>query len=272
MTHSIAFVGAGNMARCIIGGLLQQGHPGTRITASAPGQNGLDSLKARFGINTTRDNQLAVSDADIVVLAVKPQKMKEVCLALGNSLKPGCLVVSIAAGIPCASLQAWLKGEFSLVRCMPNTPSMVGMGASGLFAAAGVSQEQRLAAEQLMSAVGLVEWVTTEDLIDAVTAVSGSGPAYFFLMLEAMTEAGRAQGLSETSARNLAIQTARGAAELANSSDASLAELRRKVTSPGGTTEQAILSFEANGFRDTVKKAMDACAGRARELAKTLGQ
>lgn len=269
---NICFIGAGNMARSIIGGLVQQGFAGESILACDPNKPLLDALAGDFGVRTSTDNLTAVADADIIVLAVKPQVMKNVCLPLRDAIAESSLIVSIAAGISCHSLQQWLGEDRRLVRCMPNTPSLVRMGACGLFAAESVSDEQKRLADQVMRAVGEVQWLTDEEQIDAVTAVSGSGPAYFFLMLEAMVDAGVEQGLSTDVAKALAIQTAAGAAELARSSDADLAELRRRVTSPGGTTEQAILSFEKLQLRNIVKQAMQACADRSRQMAAELGQ
>lgn len=260
------------MARSILGGLVQQGFAGETITACDPKQAALDALRQDFGICTNTDNLAAVADADIVVLAVKPQVMKDVCLSLRDAIPEDCLILSIAAGISCHSLQQWLGEGRRLVRCMPNTPSLVRMGACGLFAAASVSEQQRQLADTVMRAVGEVRWLTEEAQIDAVTAVSGSGPAYFFLMLEAMVDAGVEQGLSAEVAKALAIQTAAGAAELARTSDADLPELRRRVSSPGGTTEQAILTFENLQLRETVKQAMQACADRSRQMAAELGQ
>lgn len=269
---NICFIGAGNMARSIIGGLVQQGFAGDTITACDPKPAALDALVQDFGIRTGTNNLAAVADADIVVLAVKPQVMKEVCLPLREAINAESLVISVAAGISCHSLQQWLGEDRRLVRCMPNTPSLVRMGASGLFAASTVSDEQRQLADTVMRAVGEVQWLSDEAQIDAVTAVSGSGPAYFFLMLEAMVDAGVEQGLSFDTAKTLAIQTAAGAAELARSSEVGLAELRRRVTSPGGTTEQAILTFEDQQLRKIVKQAMQACADRSRQMAADLGQ
>lgn len=269
---NICFIGAGNMARSIIGGLIQQGFAPETITACDPKQTALEALAQDFGICTNTDNVAAVANANIVVLAVKPQVMKEVCLPLRNAISEESLIISIAAGINCYSLQQWLGSDRRLVRCMPNTPSLVRMGASGLFAASSVKDEQKHLADKVMRAVGEVQWLTDEDQIDAVTAVSGSGPAYFFLMLEAMVDAGVEQGLSAEVAKSLAIQTAAGAAELARSSDVDLAELRRRVTSPGGTTERAILAFENQQLRHIVKQAMQACADRSRQMAAELGE
>jgi pyrroline-5-carboxylate reductase len=195
--------------------------------------------------------------------------MKAVCEALRAALQPGQLIVSIAAGITCNSLLGWL-GERPLVRCMPNTPSMVRQGASGLYATPLVTTEQRAATEQLLGAVGLALWLDTEAQLDAVTAVSGSGPAYFFLMIEAMTQAGEALGLPRDTAARLTLQTALGAAQMAAASDVDAAELRRRVTSPAGTTEAAIKAFQAGGFETLVEKALGAAAHRSAELAEQL--
>lgn len=260
------------MARSIIGGLVNKGFDAASIIACDPKPAALAALEQDFGITTSGDNNTAVDAADVVVLAVKPQVMKQACLDLRGAIAEQTLVVSIAAGINCHSLQQWLGQQRRIVRCMPNTPSLVQKGASGLYAADTVSAEQRQLAETIMQAVGAVQWLESEDQIDAVTAVSGSGPAYFFLMLEAMVDAGVEQGLDFEMAKSLAIQTAAGAAELARTSELDLAELRRRVTSPGGTTEQAILSFEKHQLRSIVKQAMQACADRSRQMSAELGE
>lgn len=267
----ITFIGAGNMAASIIGGLVKKGYPAEQITASDLLQDNLDRLQGEFGIIPQADNALAVKDADVVVLAVKPQVMKPVAEGLKPHLKADCLIISIAAGITIDSISQWL-GELAIVRCMPNTPALVQTGASGLYANASTSAEQKQNANEILSAVGIVEWLDSEALLDPVTAVSGSGPAYYFLMMEAMIDAGVAQGLSRETATQLTLQTALGAAQLAQNSDVDVAELRRRVTSPNGTTEQAILSFERDGLRDTVARAMQACTDRSIELAKELGE
>jgi pyrroline-5-carboxylate reductase len=197
--------------------------------------------------------------------------MKAVCEALRPSLKPNQLVVSIAAGITCASMNKWL-GEHPIVRCMPNTPALLRQGVSGLYATARVSSEQREQAGQLLSAVGIVLWLDDEKQLDAVTAVSGSGPAYFFLLIEAMTAAGEKLGLPRETAAQLTLQTALGAALMATGSDVDAAELRRRVTSPAGTTEAAIKSFQAGGFEALVETALTAAAHRSAEMAEQLGQ
>ena len=266
--RNICFIGGGNMARSIIGGLIAKGNTPTNITVCDPQQDTLNLLRADFGVLTTHDNAAAVAAADVVVLAVKPQVMASVCVGLAPHLSPGVLTISIAAGINCASLNQWLGAQRAIVRCMPNTPALVGEGATGLYATPAVTPAQRKEAEAIMAAVGVAVWVDNEALIDAVTAVSGSGPAYFFLAMEAMIDAGVAQGLPAETARALTLQTALGAAKLAQHSTDGVAELRRKVTSPGGTTEQAILSFENNELRRIYAEAMQACAERARTMAK----
>lgn len=267
----ITFIGAGNMAASLIGGLRAQGVPADRLRASDPSAEQRQRIAAEHGIETFADNLEAIRGADILVLAVKPQSMKALCQSLAPQLPAGLLIVSIAAGITCASLEAWL-GPQALVRCMPNTPALLRLGASGLYANPRVSASQREQAEQLLAAVGISLWLETEAQIDAVTAVSGSGPAYFFLLIEAMTRAGEQLGLSRDTALQLTRQTALGAARMALDSDVDTAELRRRVTSPGGTTEAAIKRFQAGGFEALVEQALQAAADRSAELAEQLGQ
>lgn len=266
----IAFIGAGNMARAIIGGLLENGFAAANIWAAEPDASRLQDL-AEQGLKTTSDNNEAVAAADMVILAVKPQIMQAVASELADAAqKHQPLFVSIAAGISLDALDRWLGGNAAVVRCMPNTPSLVQTGASGLFANALVSEQQRNLATQAMEAVGIALWVQNEAELDVVTAISGSGPAYYFLMMEAMTAAGTQLGLSEATARGLTLQTALGAARMASSSDVDAAELRRRVTSPKGTTEQAILTFQAEGLEAIVEKAMVACRDRAEAMAAEL--
>ena len=267
----IAFIGAGNMAASLIGGLRAQGVDATQIRASDPGADTRARVHAEHGIQTFEHNADAVEGADVVVIAVKPQAMKAVCEALKPALKPEQLVVSIAAGITCASMAHWL-GAQPLVRCMPNTPALLRQGVSGLYATEQVTPAQRAEAEQLLSAVGIALWVDSEAQLDAVTAVSGSGPAYFFLLIEAMTAAGEKLGLSRETASRLTLQTALGAAHMAVNSDVDAAELRRRVTSPNGTTEAAIKSFQAGGFEALVEHALGAAAHRSAEMAEQLGK
>ncbi|MES2818858.1 MAG: pyrroline-5-carboxylate reductase [Pseudomonadota bacterium] len=272
----IGFIGAGNMSASLIGGLRAQGFAAANLRASDPGAEQRAKIAADHGIPVFADNAEAIAEADVVLLAVKPQALKAVCLALAPNLRPGQLVVSIAAGIGLSSLEQWLGAGAdtprAIVRCMPNTPALLRQGASGLFANAQVSTLQRQQAEQLLAAVGLVVWVEEEKQIDAVTAVSGSGPAYFFLLIEAMTAAGEQLGLPRAIAAQLTLQTALGAAQMAAGSDVEAAELRRRVTSPGGTTEAAINAFQAGGFQALVEQALNAAARRSVELAEQLGQ
>ncbi len=275
-TPRIAFTGAGNMAASLIGGLRAQGIDASAIKASDRGAEQRAKIAAEHGIELFADNAQAAAGADIIVLAVKPQVMKAVCQDLAPHLSEGQLLVSIAAGISCASLESWLSPQPqatpAIVRCMPNTPALLRQGVSGLYANSHVSATQRQQAEQLLSAVGLVLWLDKEDLIDAVTAVSGSGPAYFFLLMEAMTAAGEKLGLPRDTAAQLTLHTALGAARMAVASDVDASELRRRVTSPAGTTEAAINTFQAGGFEALVEKALNAAANRSAELAEQLGQ
>ena len=273
MASNVTFIGAGNMASAIFGGMVQSGYPASAITATATSKATLEPLAKQLGINTTTDNQAAVAEADVVVLSVKPQIMHTVCADLRDAIqarKP--LIISIAAGLTSDTLESWLGGELAVIRCMPNTPSLVGAGAAGLYANTLTNAEQRDLATDLMQSVGIVEWVEEEHLLDAVTAVSGSAPAYFFLMFEAMEEAATRLGLPAASARRLAMQTAFGAASMAMNSDKSPAELKRNVMSPGGTTERAIDCLEHAGLRDALDGAMQACAKRAQEMARELAK
>ena len=263
----IAFIGGGNMASCIIGGMLANGFEAAQIFVGNPGQEKRDSLQQRYGIATSVDNHSAVAGAEIVVLAVKPQVMGAVAEDLARSIAADALIVSVAAGIQLADLQRWL-GARPIVRAMPNTPSMVRSGAAGLFANEFVSDQQKQSIEAIFSAVGICCWVETEALIDAVIAVSGSGPAYFFLIMETMQRIGQELGLPEQTARELTIQTALGASQMASTSKLDAAQLRQQVTSPGGTTAAAIAAFQALDIEESFRQAMQAAVDRAREMAK----
>lgn len=272
---NICFIGGGNMATSLIGGLIAQGHSADSISVSDPNESQRNQLEQQFSINSFADCAPAMADADIVVLAVKPQIMKDVALNIASSIAPNAkqpLFVSIAAGINLFSLQSWLGINQAIVRCMPNTPSLIQLGASGLYANEHTSIVQKNLAETVLKAAGIVQWVQTEAEIDAVTAVSGSGPAYYFLFMEAMIDAGTELGLSRETATELTIQTAIGAAQMAKESDVDTAELRRRVTSPGGTTEQAINTFESAHLRDIVKAALNSATRRSGELAEMLGE
>lgn len=272
INNTLAFIGAGNMAKAIIGGLIAKGYAAKKITASGPRMENLQKVADEFSVNITTDNIAAAKQADVVILSVKPQMLKEVATELSAALIHKPLIVSLAAGITTTSLQHWLKGDFSIVRAMPNTPSQVLQGATGLFANANVKDGEKEIANTILSAVGIVSWVQDESLINTVTAVSGSGPAYYFLFMEAMIEAAIAQGMSAADAKALTLQTALGAATLASKSELDVSELRRRVTSPKGTTEQAILSFENDNIRAMVERAMQACSNRAEELSRLLGE
>lgn len=267
---TIGFIGAGNMATSLIGGMLQQGMKPGRVMASDHNVEQRSKLGGQFGIRTSEDNALLAAECDVLVLAVKPQVMQQVCRALPAERKPGQLIISIAAGIACQSLAQWLGQNAAIVRCMPNTPSLRGQGVSGLYANGNVTANQREQAENILNAVGISLWLEEEVQIDAVTAVSGSGPAYFFYMIEAMTAAGEKLGLPRETAERLTLFTALGAADMAVHSDVDAAELRRRVSSPGGTTEQAINSFARDDLPAIVERAMQSAATRAAELSKEL--
>jgi len=266
----IGFIGAGNMASSLIQGLLTKGVSADAIWAADIDDDKLRELENRCSIHTG-SAKLITDHVDVIVLAVKPQVMAEACQALAADLDGRTpLIVSIAAGITIEHLQKWFGENASLVRCMPNTPALVGKGASGLFANPRVTDEQKLLAKAIMQAVGLSVWVESEADIDAVTAVSGSGPAYFFLFMEAMQDVAIEMGLSKDLARDLTYQTAIGAAELAQGSKEDIAELRRRVTSPGGTTEQAIMQFETGGLRELVRVALLAARDRSVAIAEEI--
>ncbi len=266
----LTFIGGGNMATSIIGGLIAQRFPSSAITACDPMDENLKKLRENFKISTTTNNSEGVANADAVLLAVKPQIMKTVCENLRPFIKKDAVIISIAAGIPISNIEQWLGNDLAVIRCMPNTPALVQQGASGLYANDNTNKAQKTIANKILSAVGIVEWLDKENLLDAVTAISGSGPAYFFLFMESMIEAGIKQGLSPDTAKNLAIQTCLGAGLLAQKSDVDVAELRQRVCSPGGTTIEAIKSFEADNIQAMVERAMQACADRAVEMAKEL--
>lgn len=270
-TPTIAFIGAGNMAAALIGGLVADGTDPHSIIASDPDESKRGALASASGIRTTADNLQAVSEADVVVLAVKPQVLRQVAEGLRASVQQyRPLLLSVAAGVNSATLERWLGGNIALVRSMPNTPAMLQCGATALFANDRVSEAQREQAESIMRAVGLTRWLDEEKLMDSVTAVSGSGPAYFFLVMEAMQDAAQQLGLDAESARLLTLQTALGAARMAMESSDSPATLRARVTSPGGTTERAIGSFEQDGLREIFVRALSAARDRSVELSGML--
>lgn len=267
--RTIAFIGAGNMSRSIINGLHQQAYPADLITASNPSIEKLERLQDEFNINISQDNQLAAETSDVIVLAVKPQLIEQVCneLAIKCDLS-GKLFISIAAGIPVNRLTEMLKGQQNIVRTMPNTPSQLGKGMTGIFAPDNVSQEDTLFVVDLMQQVGETVTVSEERQIDAVIAAAGSSPAYFFRFLEAMQKEAEKMGFDHESARKLVQQSMLGAAEMVcHNQSLELEELRAQVTSKGGTTAKAIESFESNNIDSFVSAAMQAAVKRAEEMA-----
>ncbi|MFO1352570.1 MAG: pyrroline-5-carboxylate reductase [Gammaproteobacteria bacterium] len=272
MSNTIAFIGGGNMARSLIGGLLADGYDARKLWVAEPLAAQRDGLSQQFGVNVSASNIEAAVHADIVVLAVKPQVMRAVAGELAALVQQRrSLVISIAAGIREKDLRIWLGGEPALVRCMPNTPALVQSGATGLFANRWVSAEQRQVAESILRAAGITLWVEDEALLDAVTALSGSGPAYFFLVMEAMEQAGVELGLSAEQAHLLTLQTAFGAAKMALESAESPATLRVRVTSPGGTTEKALSVLRDGGLEALFARALGAAYRRCGELSDMLG-
>lgn len=267
----VAFIGAGNMGGAILRGLIKQGYPLEALMATGRDEAKLQQLAKETGVGITTDNTQAAGWADIVVLGVKPQVMQGVCIALAEVVQQKQpLILSIAAGLTSGTLLNWLGGNLALVRSMPNTPSLLGAGVAGLYATASVSPVQRTWVEKMTQAVGEAYWVEEEQQLDAVTAISGSGPAYYFLFTEALAAAGEKLGLSPDLALQLAKGTAAGAGRMLAESTDSPKTLRHKVTSPGGTTEQAIQMFIEKDLHELVEAAAQAAACRAAELAEEL--
>lgn len=267
---AVAFVGGGNMAYSLIGALRRGDALAATIAVAEPDDARRAQLAADFDAAVHAETAAAVSDADLIVLAVKPQVLRTACAQLRAALggrRP--LIVSIAAGVRIDQIDAWLGGGFPIVRAMPNTPAMIGAGATGMIANAAVDERQRALAEALLGAAGRTAWIAQESLMDAVTALSGSGPAYFFLLVEALEDAAVAQGLPREVARALAAQTCLGAGRMLVEGGLSPAAQRERVTSPGGTTQAALDAFAAGGFRDLVATAVDAAVRRGRELSST---
>lgn len=268
--ETIGFIGGGNMAGSLIGGLVTSGVSPELIHVAEPDEQRRQQLQLDFGIHTSADSLVLVEECDVIVFAVKPQLMKEVVGNLGDV--SGKLLISIAAGIEISAIENWLGSTAAIVRTMPNTPALVKSGATGLFANPAVTESQKESAESILRAVGLTLWVEEEALLNAVTALSGSGPAYIFLVMEAMEQAGIELGLKPEDARLLTVQTAFGASKLALEIEEDPASLRKRVTSPGGTTEQAVAVLQENQLLKTFEKAMTAARDRARELAEQLGK
>jgi pyrroline-5-carboxylate reductase len=265
---TVTFIGGGNMARSLIGGLVARGREPAAIHVAEPHSPFREALARDFSVDVHSDNIAAAQLGAIWVIAVKPQVLRSVAESLaGIAQAQRPLIISIAAGITSGQLERWLGGNLPVVRAMPNTPALVGAGATGLFANTWVSARQKQSADELLKSTGLTVWIDDESLMDAVTALSGSGPAYVFLLAEAMQAAGEAQGLPTEAARALAVQTLAGAAQMLAESAEPAAVLRQRVTSPGGTTQAALESFEAGGFRALVASAIAAATRRGRELS-----
>lgn len=267
--RTLAFIGAGNMSRSIIAGLIQAGYPAGRIIAANPSRPKLDELADQFGIRITQNNAEAAREADVIVLAVKPQLMAAMLEALVAELGSlaGKLLVSIAAGIKVERLQEMAGGHARIIRTMPNTPSLLGLGMTGLYAPTGIDQADRDFAEQMMQAVGKTLWVAQESGINGVIAAAGSAPAYFFLFMQGIAEEAEAMGFSPEQARLLVQQTALGAAAMVEQNpELSLQALREQVTSKGGTTAEAVKTFQEQGLKPLTSRAMQAAVTRAAEM------
>ena len=283
INKKIGFIGSGNMTYSLVGGLIATGAQGNNIWISDPNTEKMTQMASHYGVNISSSNIELVQSVDIIILAVKPQNLAQVCTEIANEIsqsKP--LVISIAAGVLSKDIEIWLlpspseteqqtDAGIALVRCMPNTPALVQSGATALFANKQVSDEQKTLAESILRAAGLTLWLDNESDMDAVTALSGSGPAYIFLVIDAMEKAGVQLGLDEKTAHLLAIQTAFGAAKMALESNDSPETLRKKVTSPGGTTEKAIGILQEGQLEALFAKALEGAKTRSIELAQILG-
>ena len=267
----ITFIGGGNMAVALIGGLRKQGFSAAGMQIVEPVEEARTRLNDEFGVRCTPAIDAAALNCETLVLAVKPQQMKEAIAPAAGKLA-GQLVVSIAAGLRLADISRWLGGHRRIVRTMPNTPALIGAGITGLYADPSVELEGRMTAEKILGAVGRILWVEAESMMDPVTAISGSGPAYVFYFIEALETAAINLGLDAHAARTLAIETFLGAAKLAESSGDSVSALRERVTSKGGTTEAALKSFDADGIRTAIERGVQAANARGRELGDILGR
>jgi pyrroline-5-carboxylate reductase len=267
----ISFIGGGNMATALIGGLAGTLTAGANIHVVDINAAALQKLPQQFGVTTAQQIDGEIAHSDVIVLAVKPQQMKEVVAQLLPHISTQ-LVLSIAAGIRAADLSRWLNGHAAIVRTMPNTPALIGQGITGMVAMTGVSAPQRQAADAIMRAVGATVWLDDEALLDPVTAVSGSGPAYVFYFIEAMQEAAQEMGLTAEQGTQLAIATFVGASQLAAQSSEPVAILRERVTSKGGTTYAALTSMEASGIKQAIVKALKAAAARGKEMGEEFGR
>jgi pyrroline-5-carboxylate reductase len=266
----ISFIGGGNMARALIGGMVQKGFDATAISVVETDADKRQQLQNEFGVEAT-EQLPSVGKADVIVLAVKPQQLRDLSIFLGSLLQQQ-LIISIAAGIRCEDLARWLGGYEAIVRVMPNTPAQVQQGVSALYATTAVTEVQRRQAESILRAVGQTLWLDEESRMDAVTAISGSGPAYVFYFMEALQQAAIELGFNAEEARMLTLQTFVGASALATGSSESPAVLRAQVTSKGGTTEQALLSMDNAAVKSAIVKAAHAAASRSKELGDQLGK
>jgi pyrroline-5-carboxylate reductase len=273
MNIKASFIGGGNMGGALIRGLLARGLEPQSISVGEAVQSRRIQLADELGVHVTADNREAVADADVVVLAVKPQDMAGTAQALADVLaRRAPLILSIAAGIRVADIAGWCGPGVAVARAMPNRPALNGAGATGMYAPPSLTAAHRALAETVLGAVGTTVWVADEDALDVVTALSGSGPAYFFLLTELMTDAAVSLGLDRSSAQELAIQTLFGSGRMARDSDGNLARLRAEVTSKGGTTEAAVRAFDAANLRGIVAAALGAATDRGREMARAFGK
>ncbi|MFT4629571.1 MAG: pyrroline-5-carboxylate reductase [Arenicella sp.] len=276
MNSTIGFIGGGNMASSIIGGLLNNTTQTSLVEASDvwvfdKNAQATDALNEKFNINVAGSNEQLVEKCKVVVLAVKPQVLKAVLTPLAKVFSQSRpLVISVVAGIQSATIEHWLEQQLTIVRVMPNTPALIGAGASGLYANARVTSEQKALTDDLVGCIGIGRWVHSEADIDSVTALSGSGPAYFMLFIKSLIDAGTKAGLDPQTAKDLAVQTAIGAAQLIQHSEHSISTLIENVTSPAGTTEQALLSFENDKLSEIVANAFDAAKTRSQKMALEL--
>lgn len=272
MDIKIGFIGGGNMATSLIGGLIEGGHAAANVIVYEPGAEKAKALAQQFQVQIAIDNSSLVKQSDVVVIAVKPQVLEQVLAPLANDFKTQRpLIVSVVAGIQANSIEKWLDSNHAVVRVMPNTPALIGAGASGLYANDRVSVGQRSIAANLLNCVGKSVWLESESDIDSVTALSGSGPAYFMLFIKSLINSAVAAGIDEDAAKSLAVQTALGAAQLVEQSELPLQTLIDNVTSPNGTTEAALNSFAQSGLQQIVADAFTAAKLRSEELANELG-
>lgn len=273
MQHlSMGFIGGGNMATSLIHGLIQAHYPPDKIWVADPNLEKRQHLKTEYGVTVRENVSEILAGAEVVVLAAKPKEVKTLAAQLGSEFsKKSPLLISIAAGITTTLLHRWFGEKLAIVRAMPNTPALLRVGATGLYANSKVSEVQKEYAESILRSVGLTVWVNHEHDIDAVTALSGSGPAYFFLIMESLQQAAEKLGLPANTAKVLTLQTALGAARMALESDITLDSLIKRVASPGGTTEQALAILETGGIRELLENALGAAKNRAKEISEELG-